>query len=182
MYRRKILAIAAAMMISGAMTGVVYAQEMGPGPGGGPPPMMMGGPGEGPPMMMMGGPGGGPPFLMLLRTAKLTSDQKTQVGKILQADHVELRSNFEQLHSIHEKIADKLLSTGQVSASDVAPMMRQAAQLQQQIDTRQLQTALKIRALLTPAQLSKVAQTHQQLKALFQQIQSIMGPPGPEKG
>lgn len=175
MDRRKILAIAAAMMVSGAMAGGVYAQEIGPGPGGGPPPMMMGGPGGGPP----GGPGGGPPFLMLLRTAKLTSDQKTQVRKILQADHTELRSNFEQLHSIHEKIADKLLSTGSVSASDLTPMVQQAAQLQQQIDTRQLQTALKIRALLTPAQLSKVAQTHQQLKGLFQQIQAIVGPPGP---
>jgi periplasmic protein CpxP/Spy len=162
MYRRKLGIFAAAAMVTCALAGASFAQGMGHGPGFGGPPQMMGGP---------------PPFMMLLKTANLTEAQRTQVRQILKSDRSTIKGEFGQLHSIHEQIADKLLSKGAVSASDLEPLVQQAAKIQQQIDMQRLQTALKIRALLTPDQLSKVAQTHQRLKGLFDQMRTIVGPP-----
>ena len=160
---------AGAAMIALALAAAAHTQEMGPGPGG--PHMMMGGP------HMMGGPGGPPFFMMLLKSANLTADQKTQVHQILASDRAAMHDKFEQLHTIHEQIADKLLSTGTVNATDLTPLVQQSAAIQQQIDMQHLETALKIRALLTSDQLSKVAQTHQKLKGLFEQMHAMMAPP-----
>jgi Spy/CpxP family protein refolding chaperone len=115
---------------------------------------------SGPPMMV-GGQGGLPSFMMLLKSANLTADQQKQVHEIIAADHSALGDKFEQQRKINEQIADKLLLTGSVSPSDLTPTVQQASQLQQQIDTPQLQTALKIRALPTTEQLNKVTQTHE---------------------
>ena len=125
---------AGAAMLAVALAAAAYTQE---GPGG--PPMMAGGP-----HMLMRGPGGPPFFMMLLKSANLTADQKTQVHQILSADRAAMRAKFEQLHTIHEQIADKLLATGQVSSADLTPLVQQAATIQQQIDTQHLETALKI--------------------------------------
>ncbi len=163
---KRIGLFAGAAVIALAIAVSAYTQES---PGG---PPMMGGP-----HMMMHGPGGPPFFMMLLKSANLTADQKTHVHQILGSDRAAMRAKFEQLHAIHEQIADKLLSTGQVSATDLTPLVQQAAAIQQQIDTQHLDTAIKIRALLTSDQLSKVAQTHQKLKGLFDQMRTLMGPP-----
>ncbi len=168
MDRSRIGIFAATAIVALSLAGVALTQEMGrPGPG-----FAFGG------HHMMMGPGGPPPFMMLLRSANLSADQLKQVRQILESDHATVRNNFEQLHNIHEQIADKLLAPGAVTASDLAPLEQQAAQLQNQIDNQQLQTALKIRALLTADQLNKVAQTHQKLKGLFEQMRTLMGPPG----
>jgi protein CpxP len=170
-YRNVVRAFAVTAIVASLIVGAALAQEMGPGPG---PGMGFGGP----PMMIMRGPGGPPPFMMLLRSANLSADQQKQVRQILESDRATAHSNFEKLHSIHEQIAEKLLSPGSVTASDLAPLQQQAEKIQQQMDEQRLQTALKIRALLSADQLKKVAQTHQKMKSLFEQMSSIMGPPG----
>ncbi len=169
-YRNVVRIFAVAAIVASVVVGAALAQEMGPGPG---PGMGFGGP-----HMMMHGPGGPPPFMMLLRSANLNADQQKQVRQILESDRATARGNFEKLHSIHEQIADKLLSPGSVSAADLEPLQKQAEKIQQQMDEQRLQTALKIRALLSADQLKKVAQTHQKMKSLFEQMRSIMGPPG----
>lgn len=129
-----------------------------------------------------GGPGGsgGPmPMMMLLRNVNLTADQQTQVHKIMDANFSEARPLMKQLRSIHEQIADQLMSTGTVSSADLAPLQTQENQIRQQLDQQMLATALKIRGVLTPAQLAKAADLHTKMKALHSQMEALTGENGP---
>ncbi len=125
-----------------------------------------------------GGPGGGPPpLMMLLRSANLTSDQQTQVHQILSSNKTQLHSLFQQMHGIDEQIASKLLGPGTVSPSDFSSLQTQKAGIQQQIDALMISTAIQVRNVLTPTQISAMAQTNQKLESLHQQIEALMGPP-----
>ncbi len=142
--------------------GAAQAQQgMGPPPGG-----PMGGP---PPLP--------PPLMMALRAANLTADQKKQVHDIMESSRTSTASQMEQMHSIRDQIADKLLSSGSVSASDLAPLLAQQAALQQQLDAQMISTAIQVRGVLTSDQLSKVADAHTKLKQIHSQIDAILGPP-----
>jgi periplasmic protein CpxP/Spy len=130
-----------------------------------------------------GGPGGHegggpPPMMMLLKTANLTTDQQTQVHQILQAGKGQIRPLFQQLHTIDEQIASKLLGSGTVTASDFTALEQQKSQIQQQIDQNMINTSLQIRNLLSPTQLTAVSQTNQKLESLHQQIESLMNQSG----
>jgi protein CpxP len=125
---------------------------------------------------MQGGPMP-PPFMMTLRAANLTSAQQEQVHKILDASHAQVKPLFKKMHSIHEQIADKLLSAGKVSMSDLAPLQKEQSELRGQIDRQMMETALKVRGVLTPEQLKKVADVNVKLKAIHKQIEALMGPP-----
>lgn len=114
-------------------------------------------------------------FMMLLKSANLTQAQHAQVQQILEADHAQMKPVMRQFHTLHEQIAARLLSAGPVTASDLAPLTRQAFRLQQQIDQNMVDTALAIRNVLTPEQLNRLAQVHQQLQNLHEQIRSLEG-------
>jgi Spy/CpxP family protein refolding chaperone len=116
-----------------------------------------------------------PRLHQLLRVANLTADQKGQVHEIMRATFQQNRSIRQQLRAIREQIVDKLASSGSVSASDIAPLQQQAESLRTQLDADWLQTALKIRGLLTSTQLSHVAQVHTQMKSLKAQMKSVTG-------
>jgi periplasmic protein CpxP/Spy len=81
------------------------------------------------------------------------------------------------MHSIHEQLAAKLLSPGKLSMADLAPIQKEQAQLRAQIEQQMMETALKVRAILTPEQLKKVADVNAKLKAIHKQIETLMGPP-----
>jgi Spy/CpxP family protein refolding chaperone len=153
--------IATAILGSCMIAGAAHAQD-----GMGPPPGMMGGP---PPVP--------PPLLMALRAANLTDAQKTQVHNILNSSRTSTASQMDQMHSIREQIADKLLSPGTVSASDLTALLAQQSALQQQLDTQMVSTTIQIRGVLTADQLSKVAAAHEKLKQIHSQIDAILGPP-----
>jgi Spy/CpxP family protein refolding chaperone len=122
--------------------------------------------------------GGGPmplPMMMMLRHVNLTTDQQSQVHQLMEANFTQAQPLMQQLHSIHDQIADKLLSSGSVSATDITPLQQQESQIHQQLDQQMMATALKIRGVLTPAQLSQAADLHGKLKALRAQYQSLMG-------
>ena len=164
--------IATAIIGSCVGAGAARAQEgMGPPPGG----MMMGPPPGG--MMMGGPPPVPPPLMMALRAASPTDDQKKQIHDIIESSRKNTASQMEQMHSIREQIADKLLSSGTVSASDLTPLLAQQSTLQQQLDTQMISTAIQIRGVLTAEQLSKVAAAHEKLKQIHSQIDAILGPP-----
>jgi protein CpxP len=118
-----------------------------------------------------------PPFMMTLRAANLTNAQKDRVHQILDASHAQVKPLFKKMHSIHEQIADKLLSAGKLSMSDLAPLQKEQSELRGQIDQQMMETALKVRAVLTPEQLKKVADVNAKLKAIHKQIEALMGPP-----
>ncbi|HVN88415.1 MAG TPA: periplasmic heavy metal sensor [Candidatus Binataceae bacterium] len=126
------------------------------------------------------GPGGGHmPMMMLLRNVNLTADQQAQVHKIMDANFTEARPLMKQLHSIHEQIADKLMGSGNVSEADLTPLQTQENQVRQQLDQQMMATALKIRGVLTPAQLAKASELHTKMKALHAQMEALMGEDGP---
>jgi protein CpxP len=135
------------------------------------------------PMMGPGGPMP-MPMMMLLRHANLTADQDKQVHQIMETNFTQARPLMKQLRNLHEQMADKLLSPGKLSASDFTTMQTRESNLRNQLDAQMLAMALKIRGLLTPDQLSKVADLHTKLKALHAQAEALLGddelsPPGP---
>jgi Spy/CpxP family protein refolding chaperone len=118
-----------------------------------------------------------PPLMMTLRAANLTASQKDQVHKILDANRAQARPLFKKLHSIHEQMADKLLSTGKLTEADLTPLQKQESQIREQLGQQMTETALKVRAVLTPEQLKKVAEVNAKLKAIHKEIETLMGPP-----
>ncbi len=145
---------------------------------------MMGGQmmGHGPVMMMHGG--GMPPFPMFLRAARLTPDQRKQVDKILSENRETFHKLFQQMHQTREEMANKLLSPGAVTAKDLEPETEKLAQLHQQMMENSVKVALEIRAILKPDQIKRVAEFHQKMKSLHEQMHDLMKQmgPGPDEG
>lgn len=150
-------ALAFALFLSAAIPVAAFAQPQGPGKcgfGGGPMPM---------------------PMMMLLHHVNLTADQQTQVHQLMQANFNQAQPLMTQLRSIHDQIADKLLSPGTVAAADLTPLQQQASTIHQQLDQQMLTTAIQIRNILTPAQLSQAADLHTKLQSLRSQMQTLLG-------
>jgi len=126
--------------------------------------------------------GGDSHFMMLLKSANLTPAQHAQVRQILKGEREQMKSVYDGFHAVHEKIAERLLTPGAVTAADLAPLEQKAIRYQQQIDRNMIETALAIRNVLTPEQVSRLAQVHQQLQSLHQQIRKLMGPDADESG
>ena len=122
------------------------------------------------------------PLLIVLRKVDLDSDQQAKIHQIMQASFKTTQPLMKQLHTIHDQIADKLLSSGAVTASDIAPLQQQENAIHQSLNQQMLSTALQIRGLLNPSQLAKAAELHNQLKSTVAQMDSIIGdapPMGP---
>lgn len=157
-----LLAGVAAVCLSSAP---LQAQPMGP-------PMMM--KGMGGPHMMFGGDGPSIMLPLVLRHANLTADQQTQVHKIMDADHQNLRALFKQLETANDHLADKLFAPGAVQAADLTPQVQQITQLRQQLMEQGLKTALAIRAVLTPEQLAKVSQLKDRMEKLQTEMRTVL--------
>jgi Spy/CpxP family protein refolding chaperone len=132
--------------------------------------------GGGPGFMHGHGPGGGPggPALRLL-LSQMTADQRGQVRQILVADRDERRTLIRQLHAAHEALTDKMLAPGTVTDADVAPQIQQIATLHQQLLGHGAKVMLQVRAVATPDQLAKVAQTKARLDQLRGEIDTLLG-------
>ena len=115
-----------------------------------------------------------PPLLVGMRAAHLTADQQNQVNQILQSNRSQTAPLIQQLQSVHQQIANKLFAPGPVSASDLAPLEDQAAQLDAQIQQQALNASVQIRAILTADQVARMAQFHQKMAALQAQMNNLM--------
>jgi Spy/CpxP family protein refolding chaperone len=113
----------------------------------------------------------------ILRGVKLTEAQRTQVHSLMQTAHTQMKPVEQQLRSIHEQIKTALFSTASVDANALKALQEQATTLHAQVDAARLNTAIQVRAVLTPEQLAKAAQMHEQLEALHQQERQILGAP-----
>jgi uncharacterized membrane protein len=172
----RILAFVVSLMLGSSAAAWAQPIITAPGPGknflfistgGGPMP---------PPMMI-------PPVMMGLQAAHLSADQQKRVNQILQSNRSQTVPLIDQLQSVHEQIADKLLAPGTVTANDLAPLEDQAAQIDAQIQQQALNASVQIRAILTPDQISRMAQFHQKMAALQSQMKTLMSeelPPAPE--
>lgn len=130
--------------------------------------------------MMMHRHHGMMPFPMM-HGLGLTADQHAKVHEIMKSHHTQLESLFKQLRAGKEQISTKLMTPGQVSAGDFAPIIQRNAQVEQQIAEETLKMSLEIRALLTPDQLKKAAQVQEKMKQIQSEMKSLFGdePPPP---
>lgn len=115
-----------------------------------------------------------PPVMMGLPAAHLTAAQRKKMGGIMMSNRLRIAPLIRQLQSVHRQIADKLLAPGTVTASDLAPLEKQAARLDAKIQHQTLEASVKIRSLLTPAQISRMAQFHQKMAALQKQMSDLI--------
>ncbi len=133
---------------------------------------------------MHGGMGAlGVPLPLLLRTANLTDAQKTQIHAIFQARRASRKAEYQQLKAAKQAIAAKYTSTGTVAAADLSGSVSTITQLQGQMTNEQVQDAIAIRNVLTPAQLAQISATkakldqiHAEMKALWAQAGSDSTP------
>jgi Spy/CpxP family protein refolding chaperone len=112
----------------------------------------------------------GIPLPLLLKTANLTDAQKQQIHTIFENRRASRKSEYQQLKAAKDQIAAKYTSTGAVAATDLSGPVQQITQLQGQMTNEQIQDAIAIRNVLTPAQLQQIAQT----KAKLDQIRTEM--------
>jgi Spy/CpxP family protein refolding chaperone len=115
----------------------------------------------------------------LLRSANLTPDQQTKMHDILKARRGAVRPLVQSLRQAQQTLADKLLAPGTVGMADVQPQLDTINQLRGQLLQNSAQAALDIRALLTPDQVAKAADTKDKLRQLRQQIQQLLTPTQP---
>ncbi len=121
-----------------------------------------------------GGGWGGGEGMELLHSVSLTDAQKEQAHTIEKAAWASARPIMEQLRAAHEQMATAMLASGPVTAESLQPMVAQEESLRTQLDTIHLNTALQIRALLTPEQLAQAAATHAKLAALHEQEHAVV--------
>ena len=124
----------------------------------------------------MMGEGAGMTLPLLLRGANLTADQKAQVQQITANHRATFQSLFSQLRAAQDQISAKLLSTGAVGESDLAPQMQQISSLRSQLAEEGLRVALEIRNILTPDQLASAAQFKTQMQSLQSQMRNLVAP------
>lgn len=126
--------------------------------------------------MRNGGRGDGELWLMI-RAAQLTPEQQTKVRAILSAHRASARPVIEQLRQAQQELGSKLLAPGSVQAADLQPQLQRIGQLRDQLAQDSANAALEVRAVLTPEQLARVAQTKDRLKQLREEMRQLMQPP-----
>jgi Spy/CpxP family protein refolding chaperone len=144
----------------------------GPPPGG---PRFMMGPLEGHGMM---GEGGGFMLPLVLHRANLTPEQHDQVRKILESDRQDLQKLFSALRKANDELSKKLFAPGDVALTDLKPQLDEIAGLRRQLMEQGIKTALAIRKVLTPEQLTKVAELKQRMDTLHAEMRELMGGDG----
>ncbi len=157
---RKWRVVSAAVVVAGLCSSMpARAEDMGhspflmPAPG----PMTMG---EGPPMMLP----------LIFRSADLPPEQREKVKQIMKTDRAALHDLFRQLETANSQLADRLFAGGNVQPADLTTQVSHITDLRRQLMERGVKTALAIRAVLTPEQLSKVTA----LKARMDKVRSEM--------
>jgi Spy/CpxP family protein refolding chaperone len=117
----------------------------------------------------------GMPLPLLLKTANLTDAQKQQIHTIFENRRASRKAERDQLKAAKAAIAAKFTSTGSVAASDLSVPVSTITQLHDQMMNEQIQDAIAIRNVLTPAQLAQISATkakldsiHAEMKALWQ--------------
>ena len=122
-----------------------------------------------------GGPmGGGAGLLpLMLRSAKLTPEQDAKVKDLVAARRPVARSLMQQIRQSEDDLAGKLLAPGNVNLADVQPQLQHISQLREQVLRDSAQTALDIRALLTPEQLGRAAQANARMRQLQREMRQL---------
>jgi Spy/CpxP family protein refolding chaperone len=115
----------------------------------------------------------GMPLPLLLKTANLTDAQKQQIHTIFENRRASRKAEREQLKAAKEAISAKFTSTGSVAASDLSVPVSTITQLHDQMMNEQIQDAIAIRNVLTPAQLAQISATKTKLDAIHAEMKAL---------
>lgn len=121
-----------------------------------------------------GGPHHGGMELMVFR-AVLQPKQHDQVKAIFKGERETFMSLHKQLHEARQALVDKLLSSNQADVSSEVNRLKQA---QAAIMDEHIKIALKIRGLLSPAQLAKAGKIYAGLRDLREKEHALLMPEG----
>lgn len=146
----------------------VTALAQAPGPPPGHEPGMRGG---------MGRPDG--ELWLMIRAANLTPEQQAKVRGILSAHRNTARPLIEQLRAAQQELGAKLLAPGTVQTGDIQPLLLRISQLRDNLALDSAQAVLEVRAVLTPEQLARAAQTRERLKQLREEMRQLTQPVHP---
>jgi Spy/CpxP family protein refolding chaperone len=112
----------------------------------------------------------------LLHRLNLTDAQRTQIQTILSQERESAGTLFQQLHSDKAALSDKFFAPGALQSADLEPQVKQLAGVQQQLLEQRIQTAVAIRNVLSPEQLSQAAQLKSQIQSLREQMHNLLAP------
>ena len=121
----------------------------------------------------------GVPLPLLLRTANLTDAQKQQIHTIIENRRTSRKAEIEQLKAAKEAIAAKFTSTGTVAAIDLSVPVTTITQIHDQMMNEQIQDAIAIRNVLTPAQLTQISATKAKLDSIHAEMKALWAQSGP---
>ena len=120
----------------------------------------------------------GVPLPLLMKTANLTDAQKQQIHTIFETRRAARKAEFEQLKTAKEAIGAKLTSTGPVAASDLSSSVATMTQVHDQMMNEQIQDAIAIRNVLTPAQLAQISATKAKLDSIHAEMKALWAQSG----
>jgi Spy/CpxP family protein refolding chaperone len=121
----------------------------------------------------------GVPLPLLLRTANLTDAQKQQIHAIFQARRASREAERQQLKAAKDAIASKFTSTGTVAATDLSVPVSTITQIHDQMTNEQIQDAVAIRNVLTPAQLAQISATKAKLDSIHAEMKALWAQSSP---
>jgi Spy/CpxP family protein refolding chaperone len=115
----------------------------------------------------------------MIRSANLTPEQQAKVRAILSAHRGTARPLIEQLRAAQQELGSKLLAPGAVQTGDIQPLLLRISQLRDNLALDSAQAVLEVRAVLTPEQLARAAQTRERLKQLREEMRQLTQPARP---
>lgn len=166
--RLLISALLAALLAAAGAAPVLAQSAAPPGPGPHEPPMRRG----------MGRPEG--ELWLMIRSANLSPEQQAKVRAVLSSHRAATRPMIEQLRQAQQELGARLLAPGQVQTADIQPQLQRISQLRDRLAQDSAQAALEVRAVLTPEQLARVAQTKERLRQLRDEMRQLVQP-GPRE-
>jgi Spy/CpxP family protein refolding chaperone len=120
----------------------------------------------------------GVPLPLLLRSANLTDAQKQQIHTIFENRRASRQAEIAQLKAAKEAIAAKFTSTGTVAATDLSVPVTTITQIHDQMMNEQIQDAIAIRNVLTPAQLTQISATKAKLDSIHAEMKALWAQSG----
>jgi hypothetical protein len=116
-----------------------------------------------PPLILPVIVGDGPGMLIpvLVQTTDLTVDQGTRVTRLLETEGPPMHELLKSLQQANLQLAQMTFTTATPRAADVAPALRRISSIRQEIMQREMAMLLRLRAVLKPEQLARLAEvTH----------------------
>jgi Spy/CpxP family protein refolding chaperone len=111
---------------------------------------------------------------LMLHATHLTPEQEEKIRTIMHADRSRLRELFSQIDQANDALAAKLVGPAAIDAASLTPEVDRIAALRTELLKQGLQSALAIRAVLTPEQLQQAAKKRARMLALQKEMRSLM--------